>query len=96
MQLLAANPTLSSWSWANIQAIYQVLGLQLRDYQDIAERFELHLPIEVEPGDVIPLTDLDKQDFVSRWYMGVRQINAQLKALDDEIRRRQQLIGVMG
>lgn len=89
--------TLKSWSWQDIQAVYEVLGHQLRDYKDTADRFELKLPMRLKPGAVLPLDgDPQRAEFVGRWYLGVNRLNMQIDALDYEISRRNKLIGVMG
>jgi hypothetical protein len=89
------HPSPMSWSWQSIQAVYQVLGHQLDDYKDIADRFEIHLPIDPTPGAMVPIP-VGAEDFIHHWYNGVVRINGQLKVLDQEIARRNELIGVMG
>lgn len=87
--------SLSSWSWQDIQSAYGAFGKMLTDYKNVADRFELHLPMESKPGQVYPYYP-GSESFVRSWYDGVNNINEQLKALDKEIERRSQLIGVMG
>lgn len=89
------EPKLASWSWGSIQRVYEVLGAQLKDYQGIANRFGLELPVDLKPGALLPMAD-DKAEFVARWYLGVNRINMHIVALDDEIARRNKLIGVFG
>lgn len=87
---------LQSWSWGDIQAVYKVLGHQLKDYKDTADRFEIDLPIRVKPGEMIQYGGPQSRHFIERWYLGVNRIVMQIDALDYEIARRNNLIGVMG
>lgn len=84
-----------SWSWQNIQAVYQILGRQLNEYKEIADRFEMDLPLKPRPGEIIQYAD-GSTDFIHHFYAGVSRINEHLRALDQEIARRNKLIGVMG
>lgn len=86
---------LQSWSWQDITRCYRIFGIQLQEYKDIADRFEIPLPLEVKPGEIIRYSDGEER-FVSGFYAGVSRINGHLKVLDDEIKRRDSLIGVMG
>lgn len=86
---------LLTWSWQDIFRLYKIYGIQLQEYKDIADRFEIDLPIEPKPGVLIRYASGEER-FVSGFYAGVVRINGHLKVLDDEIRRRNELIGVMG
>lgn len=93
--------SLASWSWQDLTRVYRIFGQQLIDYKDIADRFEIAIPMEypkldLKPGDVISVADANHLDFIGRWYRDVVRANNQLKALDREIARRNNLIGVMG
>lgn len=87
---------LQSWSWQDIQSVYAILGQQLREYKDTADRFEIKLPIRVKPDQIIPYGGPIQANFIERWYLGVNRLVMQLDALDYEIARRNNLIGVMG
>lgn len=95
-------PSMGSWSWQNIQKMYELYGKQLETYRDIADRFELQLPItkeqplKLKPGDVITTADAGRHAFVGAFARDVRRINQQISVLDTEIARRNNLIGVMG
>lgn len=86
---------LGNWSWQDIQRVYRILGTQLEGYADIAGRFEIQLPLKPKPGEIIRYAN-GEEKFVSSFYAGVCRINAHLAVLDDEIARRNKLIGVMG
>lgn len=91
---------LGSWSWNDIQRVYRALGVVLRHYEDAADRFELKLPMDKPLGQIIMIEkdfyDPQRTDFIRRWYLGVTRTNKQLNALDQEIKRRNGLIGIMG
>jgi hypothetical protein len=86
---------LQAWSWQSIHRVYTILGVQLDQYKDIAERFELDLPLKPKPGETIRYAD-GSTDFIRHFYVGVHRINEHLRVLDAEIARRNQLVGVMG
>lgn len=86
---------LQAWSWQSIQRTYAILGSQLNDYKEVAERFELDLPLKPKPGETIQYAD-GSTDFIHHFYVGVRRINEHLRVLDAEIARRNLLVGVMG
>lgn len=87
-------PSLAAWSIQEIQALYLIYGRQLEEYKDIADRFEINLPVEAEPGEVIPVP-VGAESFVNSWYNTVHKINSQIRVLDAEISRRNTLVGVM-
>lgn len=86
---------LSSWSWQDIQRSYRILGAQLQEYKNTADRFEIELPLVPRPGEVIKYAG-GEEIFVTKFYKGVCRINSYLEVLDIEISRRNQLIGVIG
>jgi hypothetical protein len=86
---------LASWSWQSIQSTYEILGTQLNNYKEVADRFELDLPLKPKPGETIRYAD-GSTDFIRHFYVGVHRINEHLRVLDAEIARRNELIGVMG
>ena len=96
------TPDIRSWSWQSIQSFYKVLGIQLEGYGDIADRFELQLPLDrptvrqLKPGDIVTVAESGRYTFVARLCTEVKLVNDQLNVLDAEISRRSQLIGIMG
>jgi len=79
---------LGSWSWQDIQAVYKSFGLVLQSYEVVAQRIAI-------PKAHIQFTD-PENIFLLRWGADISRIDQQLKALDTEIARRNQLVGVMG
>jgi len=79
---------LQSWSWRDIQSIYTILGRMLAEYDGVNRRCN------------VPTADIKYSDpeniFFLRFWTDVKKINEQLKVLDHEITRRNNLIGVMG
>lgn len=82
--------------------MYGIYGRQLEDYRDLADRFELGLPLHknqplrLKPGDLITVADAGHYAFVGAFTRDVTRINDHLRVLDTEIARRNKLIGVMG
>lgn len=79
---------LQSWSWGDIQSIYGILGRMLSEYNGIHQRIGVPKP-HIAFGDC-------ENIFFLRFWGDVTRINEQLKVLDREIARRNNLIGVMG
>ena len=86
---------LGNWKWQDIQLTYQVLANQLMEYKEVADRFEMDLPLKPKVGEPIVYAD-GSLDFIHHFYAGVNRINNHLNVLDREIARRNKLIGVMG
>lgn len=80
--------SLGSWSWRDIQTIYSILGGMLAEYDGVNRRCSV-------PTANIKYADQENIFFL-RFWGDVRKINEQIKALDREIKRRNNLIGVMG
>jgi len=99
---LTTVPDIRSASWQAIFMQYAFYGHLLEDYSDIAERFELQLPLQKNepprtmPGDVVTVADAGYYTFVNTIIREVKQINNHILVLEEEIVRRNQLIGVMG
>jgi hypothetical protein len=83
------NPVVSRWNWQTIFVVYRELGQQLSAYNGIQKR------IGPMPQPHIELTD-ESNTFLIRWWKDINRINEMLKVLDAEIRRRNNLVGVMG
>lgn len=81
------NNNLENWSWQEIHGTYKALGLLLQSYEAIAQR----IPI---PRANIYFTD-PENIFLMRWNADINRIDQQLRTLDIEIARRNQLIGVV-
>mgnify|MGYP001562020752 FL=1 len=79
---------LQSWSWGDIQAIYAILGRQLQEYDNVNKRIGI-------PKPHIELSD-ESNIFILRFWRDVKRLNEQVKCLDREIKRRNNLIGVIG
>jgi hypothetical protein len=79
---------LQSWSWKDIHVIYAILGNMLQEYNGVHQRCH------------VPTADIKFSDqeniFFFRFWGDVKKINEQIKCLDREITRRNNLIGVMG
>ena len=79
---------LQSWSWGDIQSIYTILGNMLKEYDGVNRRC------------AVPTANVKYQDqeniFFLRFWTDVKKINEQIKCLDREIARRNNLIGVIG
>lgn len=86
--LAVMQGSLPSWSWQDIQRIYGILGQMLSEYHNVHKRIGV-------PQPHIELTD-ESNIFLFRFWGDVNRINDQLKALDREIARRNNLMGVMG
>lgn len=86
---------LIKWSWQEIFAVYKIYGDQLIEYKRIAETFDLELPVRIKPGELIGYSD-EKVAFIDRWLGDVIKVNRYIDVLDQEIARRNKLIGVMG
>jgi len=85
---LAVMRPLSAWSWKDISDIYGVLGQVLDSYKRISQRIEV-------PPPHIDYSD-EENTFLMRWYSDIKRVDAQINALDQEIKRRNNLIGVIG
>lgn len=79
---------LASWSWKHIEGVYQILGDMLEEYRGLHERIGF-------PKPHITFSD-DLNILLLRFWGDVKRINDQLTALDVEIARRNNLIGVIG
>lgn len=79
---------LQSWSWKDIQSIYKILGRQLAEYNGIHQRVGV-------PKAHIELND-ESNTFILRFWSDVKRLNEQINCLDQEIARRNNLIGVIG
>ena len=89
MVLLSTTSPVSSWSWQNIQDIYAVLGRQLEDYRQLKKRFSIPRTVDINFPD-------DKNTLILHFWRDVTKINQQIVVLDAEIKRRNNLLGVMG
>lgn len=79
---------IESWSWKDIMIIYRILGRQLSEYNGVHQRIGV-------PKPRIDFADCENIFFI-RFWQDVRRINEQIKCLDKEIARRNNLMGVMG
>lgn len=79
---------LQSWSWKDIQHIYQIIGSQMNEYSGIHQRIGVPKP-NVKNSD-------QENIFFIRFWRDVSRLEEQLSALDREISRRNKLIGVVG
>lgn len=79
---------LGSWSWQDIQRIYTILGNMLSQYDGVNRRCNV-------PKAHIQYSDQENIFFL-RFWRDVTRINEQIKCLDREIKRRNNLIGVIG
>lgn len=80
---------LQSWSWHDIQSIYAIIGGQMLDLLGIKRRLNLPDTIDVRYPDA-------KNIMIIRVNRDADWLDDQLKVLDREIARRNNLIGVMG
>lgn len=80
---------LQSWSWKDIQAIYGIIGGQMQDLLGIKRRLGLSDTIDVRYPDA-------KNILIIRINRDAGWLNDQLIVLDKEIKRRNNLIGVIG
>lgn len=80
---------LQSWSWGDIQRIYSIIGGQMVDLLGIKRRLQLPDTINVRYPD-------DKNILIIRVNRDADRLDDQLKVLDKEIARRNNLIGVIG
>lgn len=87
-QLTKTTPKLSSWSWGKIQKTYLILGIYLQEYKNVKERVAI-------PAPNIKFND-QENIFLIRFNNEIRRVDAMLQLLDNEIARRNSLIGVMG
>lgn len=83
---------LAKYSIQQLQAIYTVFGNELKEYEDVAKRIGLKLPL----NGALPFTHPGEEEVCARWYLGVNEINRKIKTLDREISRRNNLVGVLG
>ena len=79
------NHNVNSWSWQEIQKVYQAFGNLLDNYK----RINLPKTIDIKFSDKENL-------FIIDCHRSIARIDEQLTVLDKEIARRQNLIGVMG
>lgn len=80
---------LQSWSWGDIQRIYAILGGQMQDLLGIKRRLNL--------GDTIDIAYPDEKNIlIIRVHRDADRLDEQLSVLDKEIKRRNNLLGVMG
>ena len=80
---------LQSWSWRDIQAIYKIIGSQLQEYYAHSVRCGIPKTIDIDFSD-------ENNIFIIRFHQDVDRLGDQIDALDQEIARRNNLIGVMG
>ena len=79
---------LQSWSWGDIQHIYSILGSMMNEYAGIHQRIGV-------PKPNVKYCDCENIFFI-RFWRDVKRLEEQLKCLDQEISRRNKLIGVIG
>lgn len=93
-----SSPPLARWSWQEIIKVYRHFGEQLKEYQRLKPVFGVDDEIDLtpRPGMIIPVASFEQALAVGRWLQDVSRINDQIKALDQEIARRNKMIGVMG
>lgn len=86
--------SLANWNIQEIQGVYKIYGNMLKEYEGIANRLGIELPVKIEPGQILAINS-QRAEIVSRMYLDVKRLNTQLAALDREIARRNVLVGVM-
>ena len=87
--LAVMENNLQSWSWHDITSIYRILGRQLKEYAGYKQR--CHIP------DSINIDYPDNENVFVLWFQrDVQRLDEQVAALDQEISRRNNLIGVLG
>lgn len=80
---------LSSLSWQEIYALYKSLGDELAEYDGMRQRLGMDaVTVHIDRSDV-------ENTFILRFWREVSEINKKLLWLDIEIRRRNNLIGVI-
>lgn len=84
-----AQKSLSSWSWQSLHRVYKTYGLQLGKYAAVDQRVKVPRKIDIAYPDSNNL-------FIIRFWRDVNRIDAHLKVMEKEIKRRNNLIGVMG
>lgn len=87
--VLSLNNLLQSWSWKEIQDVYKIYGSQLKEYEAIYKRMGVprHVDINLPDGDNV---------FILRFWSDIKKLDLYLGLLDQEIARRNSLVGVMG
>ena len=81
-------PKLSSWSWKSIYDVYAILGKQMGEHEAIKKRCNIPSSIQIYFSD-------HDNVFILRFWQEVNRIEAQPRALDKEIARRNKLVGVI-
>lgn len=83
---------LNSWSWQQISEKYRKYGAELQELARVSKIFEDH---NVQQIDVYAL-DGNYQIVRQAWQNSLDETDGMLTLLDAEIKRRNNLIGVMG
>lgn len=81
-------PFVYGWSYQKITRAYKILGKQLQEYEGVRDRIEIPSAMDID------YTDQDNI-FIARFWREVHEVNDSLVALDQEIARRNKLVGVM-
>lgn len=69
--------------------MYRIYGEQIQEYAGVAERIEIPSTIDINLSD-------NDNIFILRFWRDVKRIDAQIRVLDAEINRRNNLVGVVG
>lgn len=84
------NQVLAKWSWGDITRVYRSFTEQYQEIQRVANSVGVQkLEVNIDYPDL-------KNIFILRALRDVRKIERHIGALDAEIARRNQLIGVIG
>ena len=87
LEIMKGN--LQSWSWQDIVSIYKIIGRQLSEYQGYKKRCHVPNNIRIDYPD-------EENVFIMMFVRDIKRLDQQVAALDREITRRNNLLGVMG
>lgn len=86
--IFLTRPSIEAWSWQDIISIYSILGGQVVALLNLKKRLQLPNTIDISYPD-------DKNVMILRFERDAGILDQQINALDREIERRNNLVGVI-